>query len=392
MASATSSRARKRLEPLAALLGGICAAVECGPVPLLVLRLPEFERIAWRDGKRAAQRLERLTVAAFLESARGVLRTGDGAGHDPGSDVFAIVLTAPSRERRAPSPVDIRAVLERVAAAISLRSQLRVETGWTMLTRVDPQAGLGHDVGLALERGARERERYEFFSAIGHELRTPLTSIRGYLETLLEEDVDRATARRFLETARREALRMGRLLEGMFEFSLLDLSGEALAGRSCDLRDQLIQACEVVRPLAASRGVNVECAARFDARVAIDADACLQLLVNLLDNAVKYGREGGVVRVEAVPQGGDAIVRVDDDGPGIAPQERDSIFGLRVRGAGGASRPGTGIGLAIVKMIAERAGGGIRVGDSPLGGARFEAAIPRKPDPSRKQESVELVS
>src|SRR5579884_3347228 len=116
MASGTSSRARKRLEPLDALLGGIRAAVDLAPVPLLVLRLPEFERIAWRDGKRAAQRLERLTVTAFLDSARGVLRTGDGAAHDPGSDVFAIVLTAPSRERRAPAPADIRAVLARVAA------------------------------------------------------------------------------------------------------------------------------------------------------------------------------------------------------------------------------------------------------------------------------------
>src|SRR5579884_3812017 len=110
MASATNSRARKRLEPLSALLGGIRAAVDIAPVPLLAVRLPEFERIAWRDGKRAAQRLERLTVTAFLESARGVLRTGDGAAHDPGSDVFVIVLTAPSRESRSASAVDIRAV------------------------------------------------------------------------------------------------------------------------------------------------------------------------------------------------------------------------------------------------------------------------------------------
>lgn len=357
---------------------GLQAALEYGPVPLLALRLPEFERIAWRDGKRAAQRLERLTMTAFLDSARSMLRTGDGAGHDPGSDVFAIVLTAPSRESRAPSAVDIRAVLERVAAAISLHSDLRVETGWTMLTRLDPHGDLTRDIPAALERGARERERYEFFSAIGHELRTPLTSIRGYLETLLDDDMDAATSRRFLETARREALRMGRLLEGMFEFSLLDLSSEALAGRSCDVRGQLIQACEVVRPLACSRGVTIECTPAIDVPAAVDPDACLQLAVNLLDNAVKYGREGGTVRIAAAARDGEAVISVDDDGPGIAPQERESIFGLRVRGSSSAARPGTGIGLAIVKLIAERAGGGIRVTDSPLGGARFEAGIPLK--------------
>lgn len=378
MASATNSRTRKRLETLGALAPGLQAALERGPVPLLALRLPEFERIAWREGKRAAQRLERLTTAAFIDSTRRMLRSGDGAAHDPGSDIFAIVMTAPSREARAPSAVDIRAVLERVAAAILLRSGLRVETGWTTLARVDSREDLGRNVCAALERGARERERYEFFSAIGHELRTPLTSIRGYLETLLDDDTDPPTARRFLETARREALRMGRLLEGMFEFSLLDLSGEALAGQSCDVRSQLMQACEIVRPLAQTRAVSIECAASIDVAAAIDGDACLQLAVNLLDNAVKYGREGGIVRVSLAARGGEAVISVDDDGPGIGAQERDSIFGLRVRGASSAARPGTGIGLAIVKLIAERAGGGICVADSPLGGARFEAAIPLK--------------
>lgn len=392
MASATSSRGRKRLEPIRALLGGVRAALEFGPVPLLVLRLPEFERIAWREGKRAARRLERLTVSAFLDSARSALRTGDGAAHDAGSDVFAIVMTAPSREARAPSAVDIRAVLERVAAAITLRSQLRVLTGWTMLSRLDPHGGLDEAIETALERGARERERYEFFSAIGHELRTPLTSIRGYLETLLDEETDAATARRFLEIARREALRMGRLLEGMFEFSLLDLSGEALANRSCELQSQLLQAFEVVRPLANERGVALERVAGTQALIAVDADACLQLLVNLLDNAVKYGRSGGVVRVQTSVSAADAIVCVDDDGPGIAAHEREQIFALRVRGISGAARAGTGIGLAIVKMIAERAGGAIRVGDSPLGGARFEAALPLKVQVGFKQESGALVS
>lgn len=355
------------------MLPVLSAALEQRPVPLLALRLPEFERIAWRSGKRAAQRLERSAVNAFTESAQQMLRMGDMCGHDDGSDVFAIVMTAPSRESRAPSPMDVRAVLERISAAISLRCGLRAQTGWVQLTRIN--GDLQRDIALALERGARERERYEFFSAIGHELRTPLTSIRGYLETLLDEDVDAPTSRRFLETARREALRMGRLLDGMFEFSLLDLSSGALAGQSCDVGAQISQACEVVRPLANARGVAVECMpAQLCA--AIDADACLQLLVNLLDNAVKYGRDGGRVRIEARSHGGEAIIAVDDDGPGIAEHERESIFGLRVRGSSAAARPGTGIGLAIVKMIAERAGGAVRVASSPLGGARFEATLP----------------
>ncbi len=323
-------------------------------------------------------------MAAFVESAGTVLRVGDMSGHDPGSDVFVIVMTAPSREARAPSPVDIRAVLERVAVSITLRVELRVESGWTTLTTLDPRANLERDIAIALERGARERERYEFFSAIGHELRTPLTSIRGYLETLLDDQqADPQTRRRFLETARREALRMGRLLDGMFEFSLLDLSSEALASQSCDLESRLLQACEIVRPQAQGRNVRVECGAFAGPVVAIDPDACLQLLVNLLDNAVKYGVDGGLVRIEARAQSDTVIVSVDDDGPGIAVQERESIFGLRVRGAEAGTRPGTGIGLAIVKMIAERAGGAVRVMESPLGGTRFEVTLLRKASEAR---------
>lgn len=375
MASATSSRARSRIDPLAALIPPLRDALEAAPVPLLALRLPEFERIAWRDGKRAAQRLERMTITAFVESAGRMLRMGDVCGHTSGSDVFAIVMAAPSREARCPSGVDIRAVLERVSATISLRSGLRVETGWTLLRRIDPHGDLEPEISAALERGARERERYEFFSAIGHELRTPLTSIRGYLETLLDDEIDPATARRFLETARREALRMGRLLEGMFEFSLLDLSSDALAGQSCELEPLLGAACEVVRPLAGSRGMRLERFAPVDLRCAIDPDACLQLVVNLIDNAVKYGREGGIVRIGAHLDGSNAVISVEDDGPGIAPHERESIFALRVRGAGAGARPGTGIGLAIVKLIAERAGGGVRVAESALGGARFEVFL-----------------
>ncbi len=125
-----------------------------------------------------------------------------------------------------------------------------VENGWTLLVRATND--LNGDIAAALERGARDRERYEFFSAIGHELRTPLTSIRGYLETLLDEETDGQNRSRFLETARREALRMGRLLDGMFEFSLFDLSVDTLAMQQCDLR---LRGCsaghfEVVRPPA----------------------------------------------------------------------------------------------------------------------------------------------
>lgn len=358
-------------------LDAVAHALSDGPVPLLVLRLPEFERIAWREGKRAARRVERATLRIFHEASQRAVRAGDLTLHEPGSDLFLIAMTARGRAARLPSPVDCRTVLERVGAAVSLDSGLRVETGWTLVQRNEGAAGIDAAVGTALERGARERERYEFFSTIGHELRTPLTSIRGYLETLLDGDADPALAPQFLETARRETLRMARLLDGMLEFSLLDLSADALA-QTCQLNAQIDAACEVVRPLAQLRGITLRVATSPPVNALLDADAALQLLINLIENAIKYGREGGVVNVDAQASGAEAVVRVDDDGPGIDPAERDAIFGLRVRGAQSFARPGHGIGLAIVKMIAERAGGAVRVDRSPLGGARFEVALPTK--------------
>lgn len=375
MDSVTNSCARKPLA-LDRFTASLKSALSRGPVPLLVIRLPHFERIAWRDGKRAARRFERRVVDRFAEAAGRALRAGDLTGHEGGSDVFVIALSAPSRGSKGVFAPDCRSVLERAAAAMSLGADARTETGWTWLRGVSCRADLERGVEAALERGARERERYEFFAAVGHELRTPLTSIRGYLETLIDGGLDPPTGRRFLETARRETLRMGRLLEGMFEFSLLDLSAQTLPARSCDAAAQIETACDVVRPLARTRGITVHSAPCEAARVEIDEDALLQLLVNLLENAIKYGREGGTVRIGARRSEGEVVIAVDDDGAGIVPDERDAIFNLRVRGAQSGGRPGTGIGLAIVKMIAERAGGGISVRSSPLGGARFEAVLP----------------
>src|SRR5581483_10555337 len=148
---------------------------------------------------------------------------------------------------------------------------------------------LDAEIAVALERGARERERYEFFATVGHELRTPLASIRGYLETLIDGEVDPPTSQLFLQTAQREALRMGRMIDGMLEFSLLDLSG-AFGAQTCNAADQLIRACDAVAPLAARQTMRIELEPPPHVRVALDPDACTQLLVNLLENATKYGR------------------------------------------------------------------------------------------------------
>jgi two-component system phosphate regulon sensor histidine kinase PhoR len=205
-------------------------------------------------------------------------------------------------------------------------------------------------------------------ATIGHELRTPLASIRGYIETLLDGELDPATARRFLETARREALRLSRLVDGMLEFSLLDLSGGE-HWTQCNVVEQIHATIEMLSPMALARQVTIRSSLPEAAQARVDGDACVHALANLVENAIKYAGKGGTVEIHCSRGGPFVAIAVHDDGLGVAPDACESIFIMGVRGS--ARESGRGIGLAVVKAIAERAGGDVRVGPSHLGGACF---------------------
>jgi signal transduction histidine kinase len=344
-------------------------------VPLLLLRLPEFAEIAWRDGRRAAQRIEKTTVRAFAIAARRVIRDGDLLAHEGGSDWFAVAMISQRREGRSFGAVDARAALERIASTMSVETGRRMECGWWPVeneAEVDDFSAMRQ---RALDRGARERERFEFLATVGHELRTPLTSIRGYIETLLESELDAETSRRFLETARREALRLARLVDGMLEFSLLDLNATAARG-STDVRAAVHAAIDALLPIAREAGVTLRAKARGQAYASIDADSCMHVLVNVIENAIKYSGRGGVVTIDVLRDRSWISVIVDDNGRGVALADREKIFAYRDRGSASREVSGKGVGLAIVRTIVERAGGRVSVADSPTGGARFTATLP----------------
>lgn len=216
-------------------------------------------------------------------------------------------------------------------------------------------------------------ELARFIATVGHELSTPLTSIRGYIETLLEDELDPSTVRRFLETAHREALRLGRLIEGMLAFSMLDLSAHP-SGASCDVVEQICATIEMLAPIAAGRRVTIRAQLPSSAPARVDGDACVHALANVLENAVKHGSERGTIEIACSRDEQFVRIAVDDDGKGIAGAERRSIFDMGVRG--GSAHSGSGIGLAVVKAIAQRAGGDVGVEPSPLGGARFVLRFP----------------
>lgn len=211
-------------------------------------------------------------------------------------------------------------------------------------------------------------------ATIGHELRTPLASINGYLESLLEGGNDPRTTRRFLETAHREALRLGRLVDGLLVRSPFESSREDRRD-ACNVVEQIRTTIEMLSPMAVARRVTIRTHLPEMLRACVDADACVHALANLLDNAVKHGGENGNVDVSCIREGPFVAVVVEDDGCGVAPESRDAIFTMGVRGAT-ATRAGNGIGLAVVRAVAERASGDVRVERSRFGGARFVVRFP----------------
>lgn len=343
-------------------------------VPVIVVRLPAVERLAWRAGRAQAQRLERDAVEAFAALASRVLRRGDLLAHDPGTDAFAAALAARPRAADAASPLDVRAAVARLADGMEQALRTPVAAGWSVhAARSEPRdpAAL---IERALRAGEEERTRFAFFAAIGHELRTPLAAVRGYLETALEEP-DEAARTRFLAIAHRESLRLCRLVDGMFEISLLDLHPALGDGPSAPLPQVVATAATGCAASARARGVTVRVGSVPPLRVAAARDHLVLALLNLLENAVKHGRSGGAVDVSVRRERKAVRVLVDDDGSGIPPEQRGRIFAVGERGA--ASVPGTGIGLATTRLIVERIGGKVIVGSSPAGGARFVLILPR---------------
>ncbi|MGA3037701.1 MAG: HAMP domain-containing sensor histidine kinase [Vulcanimicrobiaceae bacterium] len=341
-------------------------------VPLLVIRLREVERVAWLQGRASARRLEKRACAVLADVAHQRLRTSDLLVHDRNSEIFSIALRGRTDEESV-SPEDCRGALERTTAAFARALPVAVETGWTLLSRGDTSLEVA--TASALERGAHERQRYDFFSTVAHEMRTPLSAIRGYLQTVLDEPLEPAS-RRFLEIARNETLRLGRMVDGMFAVSLLDLDFGAALPASPERRtlpqDALDAALAALVPRVRERSGNVRHARMPACAVAIAFDHLVQIFINVIGNAIEHAGEHRHVTIWGARRAREIEIGVDDDGPGIPLDERDSIFtfGYRARSAG------AGLGLAVVRRLLERVGGNACATESPLGGARIVIRIP----------------
>jgi signal transduction histidine kinase len=235
-------------------------------------------------------------------------------------------------------------------------------------------------LGEANERLTRlDREKDDFLSQVSHEVRTPMTSIRSFSEILMEtSDLDPGRAQRYVRIINEESERLTRLLDSTLDLGLLERGFAALPVTDVDPElalDRSLGACE---GLAAKAGVRLERGARLDGVVvAANADRLSQVFINLLSNAIKYNTSPQPwVRVSSRVQGGEYEVRVEDNGPGIPPQDREAIFSKARRGwvrAPGAD--GAGLGLAISWQIMRHIGGALELAPSARG-ACFRVTLP----------------
>ncbi len=218
----------------------------------------------------------------------------------------------------------------------------------------------------------------DFVSNASHELRTPLTNIRGYLEAI--QDALREGAApdpSFLSVALGNALRMERLIDDLLELSRAEFGAVPLEKEETSLSAFLYRVADLHRPEADRMGKALDVEAG-DGAFRADLRKLALALSNLVDNALKYGKEGGRVTLSGRIEGDACLLEVADDGPGISPEHLPRIFERFYRVDKGRSREvgGTGLGLSIAKHIVESHGGILRV-ESRIGvGTRFVLRLP----------------
>ena len=240
--------------------------------------------------------------------------------------------------------------------------------------------------GSLLLRQARRSEeeaaqKTSFVANVSHEFKTPLTTIRLYSELLEQGRVrDASQGNEYLRTIGRETERLARLVNNALDFSRLEQGQKKFARQTVDVVAELNRVLCGQAPRLAEIGLNLVRDFSCEPLTAItDRDAMEQIVLNLIDNAVKYAASGGEIAVAArAPSGGGVEVRVSDRGSGVPTAHRERIFEKfhRVDETLTAEKSGAGLGLSIARQLARGLGGDLRYADRPGGGAEFILELP----------------
>jgi two-component system phosphate regulon sensor histidine kinase PhoR len=289
-----------------------------------------------------------------------------------------------------------QALAHRQSRVVELHARVPVER--RLLVQLAPLDQAGAESAPALlisihdltEQDRLARMRADFVANASHELRTPLASLRGFVETLQGAAKDDPKARdRFLGVMSEQAQRMTRLIDDLLSLSRVEMREHLTPAEQVDLNETAAHAIQTLQPIATAAGASIELAELpTPASIRGDRDEIVQLLQNLIQNALKYGKAGGRIAVKIAHErqgaAGSArfVLSVSDDGPGIAPEHLPRLTErfYRVSVAASREKGGTGLGLAIVKHILNRHRGELVITSKPGQGSTFAAILPAATD------------
>jgi len=343
--------------------------LEANPALLHMLEHDEetMRTSVWPDLLRAydqtATRLHKAQFLAGITDGSSVqVRAGTGAGH-----WLWLQLTATSIPDSAGAPEHVLVMVEDVTAVR--------ETSDRLNEALESQ----REANANLER--HDATKSEFLSIVSHEFRTALTGIQGFSELIRDGGLEPDEVRAYGGYIFNDADRVNRLIGDMLDLDRMESGRMSMRTTQVDINDLLMEAISRAAPAA----VSVEFKSDLDPRLPIvagDRDRLIQVVSNIVNNAVKYSPEGGTVTLASRVEGRFALISITDTGIGIPQEEIGHVFERfrRVRSGAAQSIPGTGLGLTIVKQIVEMHGGKIWV-ESALGhGSSFHFTIPLSPE------------
>ena len=234
-----------------------------------------------------------------------------------------------------------------------------------------------HEASL---QATNERVMANLISNISHELRTPLTCIKGYAESLLEGAMyDDGLCEKFLKIISNESQRLEKLINDLLDLSMIDSRQVQMFRREIDICDLLKKIRIMLQPYAKKQGVRLNChLPEKPILIDIDEDRIRQVIIILLDNAIKYSKGDGIVSSSIKTEGKELLISIEDNGIGIPETEKDRIFErfYRLEPKKQLKKEGRGLGLSIAKYIIEAHGGNITL-DSVYGkGSTFTIHLP----------------
>jgi len=242
--------------------------------------------------------------------------------------------------------------------------------------RDDELGRLARTLDAMLDRVAAAVEQQRRFTGdASHELRTPVTTVLADASLALERPRDADEYRTTIERIQSEAVRMGRIVDGLLVLARADAPATAARTERVEISRLVVAAAERVTGRAAERGLALKTELAENLFVQGDATGLERVLDNLLDNALRFGPAGSPIEIVATRHGGAVRITVADHGPGVPANERSQVFERFHRGPS-TRGPGAGLGLAIARAVVHAHGGTIAATETPGGGATFVVELP----------------